>query len=92
MGALVASKQDYVDLNFATQDERNKNNPALLIYPLHPEVDRFKKLGHDFNENFVPVGWAFSFPKVYETYTDEEGNVVEKDGDYVVNATIERGN
>ncbi|MER1959215.1 MAG: Z1 domain-containing protein [Solibacillus sp.] len=92
IGALVASKQEYVDLEVATQEERNKNNPALLIYPLHPEVDRFKKLGHNFNGHFVPVGWAFSFPEVYETYKDENGNVVEKDGDYVVNATIERGN
>lgn len=92
IGALVASKQEFVDLNNAHQKERDINNPALLIYPLHPEVDRFNSLDYDFNENFVPVGFALSFPKVTETYTDDEGKVAEKDGNYIINRTVNRGN
>ncbi|KOS67708.1 endonuclease [Lysinibacillus contaminans] len=91
IGALVASKQEFIDLNIASQEERNVNNPALLIYPLHPKVKRFKALSYDFNEKFVPIGFAFSFPEITEKFEDDEGIVVEKDGNYVVNKTVKRG-
>lgn len=92
IGALVASKQEFTDLNKASQEERNVNNPAILIYPLHPEVKRFKVLGYDFNENFVPIGFAFSFPEIIETFIDDEGNTIEKKGNYIINKTVKRGN
>ena len=92
IGALVAGNQEFVDLTVASQTERNQNNPLLLIYPLHPKVDVFKNLGHDFDENLVPIGLAFSFPEVYETYVNGDGNVVGKYGNYVVNKTVARGN
>ncbi|WP_243840704.1 Z1 domain-containing protein [Paenisporosarcina antarctica] len=92
IGALVAAKQEFIDLNAATQIERNQNNPLILVYPLHPEVGVFKKLGHKFDDNLVPIGLAFSFPKVYVTDIYEDGSVVEKFGDYVVNKTVARGN
>lgn len=92
LGAIVASKQEFTDLKDATQDARNQNNPALYIYPLHPGVDIFKKLGYDFNQHFVPVGWAFSFPEVAETYIDDEGNEIKVKGNYIVNSSVKRGN
>lgn len=91
IGALVASKQEFIDLNAASQAERNKNNPALLIYPLHPGVKRFRSLGYNFGENFVPIGFAFSFPEVSEKFIDDDGKVVEKEGNYIVNKTVKRG-
>ncbi|MFC7686253.1 Z1 domain-containing protein [Ureibacillus sp. GCM10028918] len=92
IGALVASKQEFTDLNVASQEERNANNPAIFIYPLHPEVKRFKALGYNFNENFVPIGLALSFPEVTETVTDDEGKTIEKKGNYIINKTVKRGN
>lgn len=88
MGSIVASKQEFIDLSTSNQSERNKNNPAILIYPLHPEVNTFKELDFSFDKNFVPIGWALSFPEVYETYTNENGVVVEQTGNYVINKTV----
>lgn len=88
MGSIVASKQEYIDLPSKSQEERNEQNPALIIYPLHPEVDIFKKLDVNFNETFVPIGWALSFPDVVETYVDENGNTVGKTGNYIINKSV----
>lgn len=92
IGALVASNQQYSDLEDDSQEERNKNNPALYIYPLHPNIKGFKRLEYDFNEKLVPVGFAFSFPEVNESFVDDDGNVIERRGNYITNKTVKRGN
>ncbi|MCY7783043.1 MULTISPECIES: Z1 domain-containing protein [Bacillus] len=92
IGAIVASNQEFVDLEQPSQTERNKHNAALLVYPLHPGVKLFKDLGYEFNENFVPVGFAFSFPEITEKYTDDGGKVIKKQGKFIVNKTVKRGN
>ncbi|WP_415640155.1 hypothetical protein, partial [Paenibacillus taichungensis] len=61
-------------------------NPLLIIYPLHPQIPAFDELEYDFNENFVPIGIAFDFPRVYKE--NLKGEIVEARQKYVKNKTV----
>lgn len=94
LGAIVAANQEFVDIKHRTKNKsenillRNKENPLLLIYPLHPEAAPFKKLNIPFDENFVPIGLAFSFPDIVpEGWGDGPERIGEGYG-YIYNATV----
>lgn len=94
LGAIVAANQEFIDIENRTKSKkenillRNNENPLLLIYPLHPEAVPFKKLNIPFNENFVPIGLAFSFPNIInDTGIDNPDRVRESSG-YIYNNTV----
>ncbi|PGO53743.1 Z1 domain-containing protein [Priestia megaterium] len=84
LGAIVSSNQQSVDLK--DEDIRDEANPLLLIYPLHPGVPAFAKLNYNFNENLVPIGIAFDFPRVYKE--NLKGEIVEARQKYLKNKTV----
>jgi len=84
LGAIVSSNQNFIDLE--GQQIRDDSNPLLLIYPLHPHIPAFNKLGHEFNEDLVPIGIAFDFPRVYKE--NLKGEIVEARQRYVKNKTV----
>ncbi|SDD61767.1 Z1 domain-containing protein [Bacillus wiedmannii] len=84
LGAITSGKHFLVDLE--TQQTRDNANPLLIIYPLHPQIPAFDELGYDFNENFIPIGIAFDFPKVYKE--NLKGEIVEARQRYVKNKTV----
>ncbi|MEA0564477.1 Z1 domain-containing protein [Lysinibacillus irui] len=67
-------------------ENREEANPLLIIYPLHPQIKMFANLEYDFNENLVPIGIAFDFPKVYKE--NLKGEIVEARQRYVKNKTV----
>jgi hypothetical protein len=97
LGAIVAANQEFVDIENKTTDKkqnielRAKENPLLLVYPLHPQVKSFKKLNIDFNENLVPIGLAFSFPDLVELSDVDKGERAKKEGNYIYNNTVGKG-
>jgi hypothetical protein len=97
LGAIVAANQEFVDIENKTSDKkqnielRAKENPLLLVYPLHPQVKSFKKLNIDFNENLVPIGLAFSFPDFVELSVIDKGERAKKEGNYIYNNTVGKG-
>ncbi|WP_281658742.1 Z1 domain-containing protein [Halobacillus sp. Cin3] len=72
VGAIVASKQEFVDIDYLKQKGisskgelrklRPKEYGMLLIYPLHPGAATFSKSKCTFSEDLVPIGVAVSFP------------------------------
>lgn len=91
LGAIVASKQEFVDLPEEKRSSMSKNelkglrrkeHGVLLIYPLHPEIDRFKELKIPFSSDLVPIGIAFAFP------SDEQGSTFDKNKVYEYNKTV----
>lgn len=84
LGAIVSSKQNLIDLEHS--QSRDESNPLLLIYPLHPHIPAFEKLGYKFNKDFVPIGIAFDFPRVYKE--NLKGEIVEARQRYVKNKTV----
>ncbi|NGY94022.1 hypothetical protein F3K44_32705 [Bacillus megaterium] len=84
LGAIVSGNQQLVDLK--NKDDRDESNPLLLIYPLHPGVPAFEKLNYNFNENLVPIGIAFDFPRVYKE--NLKGEIVEARQKYLKNKTV----
>ncbi|WP_051748532.1 Z1 domain-containing protein [Terribacillus saccharophilus] len=95
LGAIVASNQEFVDIDGSSTNKiknkelRNNENPLLMIYPLHPKVEPFKKLNIDFSENFVPIGIALSFPDIDIDPESSEDRASRKNG-YVHNRTVGR--
>ncbi|WP_430494255.1 Z1 domain-containing protein [Rossellomorea marisflavi] len=93
LGAIVASNQEFVDIKGSSSNKqknkelRNKENPLLLIYPLHPEVEPFKRLKLDFSEHLVPIGIAISFPDVKQEPRSSEERTSKSAG-YVHNRTV----
>lgn len=92
IGAIVSANQEFADIENKTSDKkenlalRNENNPALLIYPLHPGVETFTSLGINFTNELVPIGLAFSFPA---EVVNENGEKVEGlDKEYMYNSTV----
>lgn len=83
LGAIVSSKQNSIDLE---ENQTRESNPLLLIYPLHPHIPAFNKLGYEFNEDLVPIGIAFDFPRVYKE--NLKGEIVEARQRYVKNKTV----
>lgn len=92
LGAIVAANQEFIDIGERTKNKqiniklRANQNPLLLVYPLHPQVQLFKKLNIDFNENLVPIGLAFSFPNIAEL-PGEEARIT-NGGGYIQNNSI----
>ncbi len=84
LGAIVSSKQNLIDLE--DQQLRDESNPLLMIYPLHPHIPAFVKLRYEFNEDFVPIGIAFDFPRVYKE--NLKGEIIEARQRYVKNKTV----
>lgn len=99
LGAIVAAKQEFIDMENRTQDKktniqlRANENPLILVYPLHPQVKCFNKLSIDFNENLVPIGLAFSFPDIPITPDGEIDSIerVKRERDYIYNNTVGKG-
>nr|WP_096156917.1 Z1 domain-containing protein [Bacillus sp. FJAT-45066] len=97
LGAIVASNQEFVDIygssNNKTKNKelRNKENPLLMIYPLHPDVEPFKKLNINFTEDLVPMGIALSFPNV-ELESTKSNDKTKTSNGYVHNRTVGRNN
>lgn len=79
--AITSAKHFSID-----SDRRDNANPLLIIYPLHPQIPAFDELKYDFSENFVPIGIAFEFPKVYKE--NLKGEIVEARQRYVKNKTV----
>lgn len=84
LGAITSGKHFLIDLE--KQQIRDNANPLLIIYPLHPQIPAFDELGYDFKENFVPIGIAFDFPKVYKE--NLKGEIIEARQKYVKNKTV----
>lgn len=84
LGAITSGKHFLIDLE--NQQIRDDANPLLIIYPLHPQIPAFDKLGYEFNENFVPIGIAFDFPRVYKE--NLKGEIIEARQRYVKNKTV----
>ncbi|MEG0384093.1 MAG: Z1 domain-containing protein [Solibacillus sp.] len=84
LGAIVSNKQNLIDLK--EPQGRDESNPLLLIYPLHPHIPAFDKLKYGFNEDLVPIGIAFDFPRVYKE--NLKGEIVEARQKYVKNKTV----
>lgn len=97
LGAIVASNQEFVDIEGSSNNKvknkelRNKENPLLMIYPLHPDVEPFIKLNIDFSEDLVPIGIALSFPAV-ERDSSKSGDKTKTSYGYVQNRTVGRKN
>lgn len=93
LGAIVAAKQDFVDIKPAEskmtlpelRNLRKKNNPLLLIYPLHPGVPAFKELSIEFGKDLVPIGIAVSFPDL------SDNTRFDKNSRFIVNETVGSG-
>ena len=92
IGAIVSANQEFADILNKTKDKttnlelRNQNNPALLVYPLHPCVETFASLEINFTDELVPIGLAFSFPS---QIIDEKGlNIQDIEKEYVYNNTV----
>jgi hypothetical protein len=90
IGAIVAAKQDFVDIRPALskmslpelRNLRKISNPLLLIYPLHPGVPAFKELSIEFGQDLVPIGIAISFPDLsVNTQFDKKSR-------FIVNETV----
>ncbi|MEH7200588.1 Z1 domain-containing protein, partial [Priestia megaterium] len=92
IGAIVASKQEFIDLNpeevkkqkdkTILRKMRPKENGVLLIYPLHPGVKLFSSLDVEFTDTLVPIGIAISFPG------EEENSSFDKTKIYAKNKTV----
>ncbi|WP_225049927.1 Z1 domain-containing protein [Priestia megaterium] len=92
IGAIVASKQEFIDLNpekvkkekdkTVLRKMRPKENGVLLIYPLHPGVKLFSNLDVEFTDALVPIGIAISFPG------DAENSSFDKTKIYAKNKTV----
>ncbi|WP_342673076.1 Z1 domain-containing protein [Cytobacillus kochii] len=97
LGAIVASNQEFVDIGGSSNNKaknkelRNKENPLLMIYPLHPDVEPFIKLNINFSEDLVPIGIALSFPDV-ELDSSKSGDKTKTSYGYVHNRTVGRNN
>ncbi|MBD8006158.1 Z1 domain-containing protein [Bacillus norwichensis] len=97
LGAIVAAKQEFIDIENRTNDKktnielRMNENPLLLVYPLHPQVKSFKKLNINFNQNLVPIGLAFSFPDIVDISDGIENERVKKKENYIYNNTVGKG-
>ncbi|MGD6966402.1 Z1 domain-containing protein [Rossellomorea vietnamensis] len=95
LGAIVASNQEFVDIEGSSNNKtenrelRNKENPVLMIYPLHPAVEPFKKLNINFSENLVPIGIALSFPDI-ELEPSRSSERAQTSNGYVHNRTVGR--
>jgi len=86
--AIVAGNQEFIDIDpskintkMNKVQKRAKREPSeglLLIYPLNPNVEIFKKVNVEFNEKLFPIGIALSFPKSH----------IDDDGIYLINKTI----
>lgn len=86
--AIVAGNQEFIDLDSSSlvgartkvqkRAKRPKSQGLLIIYPLNPNVELFRRLPIEFNNEFVPIGVAFSFP-------DTE---IDDDKVYLINKTI----
>lgn len=92
IGAIVSANQEFADILNKTTDKttnlelRNQNNPALLVYPLHPSVETFASLEINFTDELVPIGLAFSFPS---QVIDEKGrNIQGIEKEYMYNDTV----
>lgn len=84
LGAITSGKHFLIDLE--NEQIRDNANPLLIIYPLHPQIPAFDELEYDFNKNFVPIGIAFDFPRVYKE--NLKGEIVEARQKYVKNKTV----
>lgn len=84
LGAITSGQHFLIDLE--NQQIRDYANPLLIIYPLHPQIPAFEQLGYDFNNNFVPIGIAFDFPRVYKE--NLKGEIVEARQRYLKNKTV----
>ncbi|PGN62197.1 endonuclease [Priestia megaterium] len=92
IGAIVAAKQEFIDLSSeevrkqkdknALRKMRPKENGVLLIYPLHPGVNIFSNLDIEFTNTLVPIGIALSFPG------DERDSSFDKKKVYEKNKTV----
>lgn len=96
IGAIVSANQEFVDILEKKSDKkenlklRDANNPALFIYPLHPQVKTFSDLGIEFSHQLVPIGIAFSFPA--KIVNDEGYELSPQENEYVYNDTVEEKN
>ena len=94
LGAVVASNQEFIDIGNSSNKKsinkqlRNKENPLLLIYPLHPDVEPFRKLNIDFSEDLVPIGFALSFPDTKQNQSSD--NKTKNGYGYIENGTVGR--
>ncbi|MEH7464128.1 Z1 domain-containing protein [Bacillus thuringiensis] len=92
IGAIVAGKEEFIDLEVEDRKsikdknqlrmKRHKENGMLLIYPLHPEVEVFDRLGIEFDSTLVPIGIGISFSG------DGENSIFNKRKIYQVNRTV----
>lgn len=92
IGSIVSSNQEFADIPERTSNKktnlelRDANNPALLIYPLHPQVQTFKDLDVGFSEDLVPIGIAMSLPS---RVINENGvDVTPSLNEYITNRTV----
>lgn len=95
LGAIVAANQEFIDIKNRTNNKkenlslRDKENPLILIYPLHPEAKPFKNLKVDFSESLVPIGLAFSFPNKVNFEEIDDNNQVREEWGYIYNGSVE---
>lgn len=82
----VITNEKHFTIDLENSPRRDEDNPLLIIYPLHPQIKAFADLGYDFNENLVPIGIAFDFPRVYKE--NLKGEIVEARQRYIKNKTV----
>ncbi|HDR4604107.1 Z1 domain-containing protein [Bacillus cereus] len=88
IGAIVAGKEEFIDLGIEDRKsiidknqlrmKRKKETGLLLVYPLHPKVEVFDRLGIEFSSNLVPIGIGISFSGDEENSTFNKREIRKK--------------